>query len=289
MMRARHSQRGFTLVELVVGMVISTILAGMIAMLIGAPVDSYMQQARDSELVEASDRITRTLTADLSRALPNSVRISNVGNRSILQMLEVTDVVYFVPEPVGATPAQAAQGLNFSAADTQFTAYGSFVHSSANPLLVVNNTGQGLFDAYSMNGVIVRNAAPGGSAATTNDISVNPAFRFTNGAPITNRMFVVNAPITYICNRTTGFLQRFANHSVAANMPANESAAQLNSFGTQVTVVAMGVTACSLACAAGSTSPCQNTLTLAMNMSRGVAPDVSTTRVLHQVAVENTP
>jgi MSHA biogenesis protein MshO len=289
MMRAVHSQHGFTMVELIVGMVISTILAGMIAMLIGAPVDSYMQQARDGELVEASDRITRTLTADLGRALPNSVRIRNVGTRSILQMLDVTDVVYFVPEPVGATPAQQEQGLRFGATDTQFTAYGSFLHSSATPFLVVNNEGQGGFDAYSMDGVIVQNAVPGGTNTNVNVIDISPAFEFTHGAPTTNRMFVVDAPITYVCNRATGVLQRFAKHVIGANLPANESAPQLNSVGTEVTVVATGVTACSFACAAGSTAPCLSTLTLTMNLSRGVAPDVSTTRVLHQVAVENTP
>lgn len=288
MMRPPRSQRGFTLVELIVGMVITAILAGMIAVLIGAPVDSYLLQARNNELSEASGRITRTLTKDLNRALPNSVRIRNVGNRAILQMLEVTDVVYFVPQ--GANPLLAPQQLDFINADANFVVYGDFSHTTKNPsFLVVNNEGQGAGkNAYLTSGVIVSATVPAGTAATANPINLNPAFRFTNGAPTTNRMFVVSTPITYICNRATGLLQRFTDHAINAATPVNESSAQL--AGADVTVVATGVTGCSFACVPGTpNTPCLNAVTLSMSVSRGVAPNTSTIQVLHQVAVENTP
>lgn len=285
MMRTPHSQRGFTLVELIVGMVITTILAGMIAMLIGAPVDSYLLQTRNNELSEASGRITRTLTKDLDRALPNSVRIRNVGNRAIMQMLEITDVVYFVPQ--GADLTLAPQQLDFSTADTDFVVYGDFSHTSTTTFLVVNHTGTGTTNAYLNSGVIVSATVPGGTATTVNPILLNPAFQF-NGPPGTNRMFAVRSPITYICNRATGLLQRFERHAIGANTPVNESAAQL--VGADVTVVATGVSGCSFACEPGTpNTPCRNALTLSMSVTRGVAPDVATIQVLHQVAVENTP
>ena len=289
MKRSRTSQRGFTLLELIVAMVISAILAGMIAMIIGAPVDSYLQQGRNSELSEASDRIAGTLTADFSRALPNSVRIRNVGVRSVVQMLEVMDVVYFVPQ--GPDPTQAPVQLDTAVADSSFSALGSFANSDDNNVfLVVNNTVTS--DVY-RNVPAVRASAivPAGTTTSPNTISLSPAFRFANGAPPTNRMFVVRrTPITYICNRGSGLLQRYANHAIGANIPTNESAAQLNSLGTQVTVVATGVTGCSVTCGPGpANQPCRNTLTVSMTLRSGVAPQTSTVRVLHQVPVGNTP
>lgn len=286
MMRPPHSQHGFTLVELVVGMVITTILAGMIAVLIGAPVDSYLLQTRNNELSEASGRITRTLTRDLNRALPNSVRIRNVGNRAIMQMLEVTDVVYFVPQ--GPNPLLAPQQLDFSTADADFVVYGDFSHTpDNNTFLVVNHSGTGTTNAYLNSNVIVSATVPAGTATTTNPIHLNPAFQF-NGPSGTNRMFAVRSPITYICNRTSGLLQRFERHAIGANTPVNESAAQL--AGAVVTVVATGVTGCNFACVPGTpNTPCRDALTLSMSLERGVAPNTSTVQVLHQVAVENTP
>lgn len=286
----QRRQHGFTLVELVVSLVVSSILMGMIAMIIGAPVDRYMEQRRRSELVDASDRITRVLAADLAHALPNSVRIRNSANISVLQMLEVTDVAYYVAEPLPATPAQALEGLSFLNNGDQFVAYGRFDNPrGANPpLLVVGHTGINPNNAYSpANTVMAGNAnvdtTPGMNG---HPITLAAGSRFGNTSA-TNRIFAVRAPITYVCNRSTGRLQRFTDHAIAAALPANESAAQLNSPGTVVSTLATGVTTCNVACVVSANSLCDDAVTLSVTLTRGAAPAISTLRVFHQGAVEN--
>lgn len=287
-------QRGFTMVEMVVSLVVSSILMGMIAMIIGAPVDRYMEQRRRNELVDASDSITRMLTADLAHALPFSVRISNSANISVLQMLEVTDVAYYVPEPPLPNAAQALEGLNFLNNGDQFTAYGRFdgprsVIPPLRPWLVVGHTGTGTFDAYSpANNIRIMNAVPTPTPGMNGyPITLGAGFRFGNPSSATNRLFAVRAPITYVCNSATGRLQRFTDHGFAAVPPANEAAPELNTPGTVVSTLATGVTSCNVACPLANTV-CNRTVTLSVTLSRGVVPNISTLRVFQQAAVENT-
>lgn len=290
---AHARQRGFTMVEMVVSLVVSSILMGMIAMIIGAPVDRYMEQRRRGELVDASDSITRMLTSDLARALPFSVRIRNSANISVLQMLEVIDVAYYVPEPPLPNAAQVLEGLSFTNNGDQFTAYGRFdglrrVNPPSLPWLIVGHTGAGTFNAYSpANNIRISNAVPPPAPVMNGyPITLGAGFRFRN-ASVTNRLFVVRAPITYVCNRATGRLQRFTDHDFGAAPPANEAAPQLNSPGTVVSTLATGVTSCNVSCPPTNTL-CERTVTLSVTLSRGVAPNISALRVFQQAAVENT-
>jgi MSHA biogenesis protein MshO len=272
---------GFTLVEMVVAITISAILMGTIAMLIGRPVEAYAEQSRRNELIDASDRIHRMLGNDLSKALPNSVRIQNFGNTQVLQMLEVTDVLYYQEE---LTPAQADVGLDV-AGDTRFQAYGSY---TLNPttLLVVNDTAGA---AYGNAGVIASVATPAAPQPLgAHTINFFPAFTFTNGPSPTNRIFAIRAPITYVCNLTSGRLTRFANHARDTQIPVDESAAQLNSADAQSSVVATGLTACALQCAALNGNRCQQTLTFSATIERGAAPDIDRVLVNRNYRVENT-
>ena len=92
----RHAG-GFTLIELVVGIVLSAIVIGFAALFMSTPVDAYFAQSRRSGLVDSSDAITRRLADDLRHALPNSVRIRNAGTRAIVELLVVEKVAFYRP------------------------------------------------------------------------------------------------------------------------------------------------------------------------------------------------
>lgn len=279
-----RDDRGFTLVEMVVAITISAILMGTIAMIMSRPLQSYVEQSRRSQLVDTSDRIGRMLGNDLAKALPNSVRIDNVGNVKVVQMLEVSDVLYYKQEPLGATPAQAAAGLKFTAADTLFDAYGSFTSNSS--LLVINDM---VGAAYGAGGVISADTS-GAQAFGTHSVTLAPAFQFPNGSSSTNRLFAINkSPITYVCNLASGILTRFTDHARNAAMPADETDAQLNSPGSLSSVLATGVTACAFQCSLPPGNPCQRTLTFAATVTRGTAPDIDRIEIMRQFGVENTP
>lgn len=276
---------GFTLIELIVSIAISSIIVGMIALVMGAPADQYLQQSMHNELVEASERTTQTLTTDLNAALPNSVRIGNYANTEVLQMLAVTDVVYYQDETVAPT---ANAGLRIGAADNRFDAYGRF---SQRPVwLVVNHELQPGRNAYAGTDVITPASinVPLNAWGTTN-VLLAPAVQFNSPSP-TNRMFAVSGPITYVCNRTTGILRRFSSHAIAPAMPVDETAPQLNTPGTVTETVATGISACSLRCTTvvGS-SACARTVSFTMTVTRGAVADPQFIQIMQQFAVENLP
>lgn len=281
---ATGASSGFTLVELIVAIAISSLLIGMIGMIMGAPVDSYLEQSKRNDLVNVAERIERTLNTDLNTALPNSVRIGNFANTAVLQMLAVKDVVFYQE---AVTPANPAVELSFVTPGDTFRANGPF---SQTPLwLVVNNEGIPNRDAYELLNVITSTK----NAVTINsDISsvaiADVTFTFASNPLSTNRMFGVSGPITFVCNRTTGILRRFEQHAINRFVPADESAAQLNSPGTLSSIVATGVFGCSLRCRSKpGSSTCLNTVTFDVTVTRGVAPDDENIRLLQQFSVEN--
>ena len=75
---ARHG--GFTLLELIVVIVITGIIAGMIAIFVTRPVTAYFDTARRAELTENADTASRRIARDLRTALPRDAYIcTDVG------------------------------------------------------------------------------------------------------------------------------------------------------------------------------------------------------------------
>src|SRR5205814_7956125 len=68
-------QRGFTLLEAVLVIAMTGIVAAMVAVFIRAPVNAYVDQARRAELSDAADTALRRMAREVQRALPNSVRV----------------------------------------------------------------------------------------------------------------------------------------------------------------------------------------------------------------------
>ena len=78
-MRARLAQHGFTLIELVVTLVISTIVIAFVSLFISGPVQGFTDQSRRVRLVDAADAALEKIGRDVRRSLPNSVRTTSSG------------------------------------------------------------------------------------------------------------------------------------------------------------------------------------------------------------------
>ena len=76
----KRSSRGFTLVELVITITISTIVVSFMAMFISGPVASYADMTRRVQLVDLAESSLRRISRDIRRALPNSIRIRTSGS-----------------------------------------------------------------------------------------------------------------------------------------------------------------------------------------------------------------
>jgi MSHA biogenesis protein MshO len=224
--------RGFTLIEIVIAIAISSIVVIFAAMFIGAPVGAYQAQSRRVELVADASSIWPRMEGDLRRALPNSLRTLRNGNFVVIELLRVDNVARLITPPT--TPFF-------------FTAGG---YNGAPQYLSVNNHGTPGRDAYTLSESMVRvtiNSSATGVAGEYR-IDVNPVPVLTAGASPRNRLYFVEGPVTYLCDEGQGTLRRYANYTVAANQAARATpgalAAAVAAGGGTTELVAQGLTAC---------------------------------------------
>ncbi|MDD5180677.1 MAG: type II secretion system protein [Gallionellaceae bacterium] len=243
-------QRGFTLVEMIVVMVITGILGGMVAMFIRAPMQGYVDSARRAEMTDVADTALRRITRDLRLALPNSVRVTGTCNGTATCYLE------FLPTTGGgryradAAPSGASAGcgslaadvLNFTAADTCFEVLGAmppaFVGGESVVVYNLGIAGASAYDntsrtttAVTAAGNIINIAAPG------------KLFPFDSPG---HRFQVITTPVTYACapvaDGTGGTLTRYWGYAITDPQPT--TLATLTSVNGGA-LLATNVSACS--------------------------------------------
>ena len=204
-------QRGFTLVELVMVIVIMGVIGGMVSVFMKSPIDAYFASARRAALTDTADTVVRRIARDIQRALPNSLR-----------PLNNSQCIEFIPTRTGGRYRAADAGaLSFgSPGSSSFNVFGDFTAVSTTvpadqqikPLdvIVLYNLGipgtAGL-DAYSgtnIASVTAVAATPTGTppeTALTVTVpgTVNATFPFLN---TTNRFQVVPTGenvVAYVC------------------------------------------------------------------------------------------
>jgi MSHA biogenesis protein MshO len=282
------THKGFTLIELVVTMSISTVVIAFVAMFISAPVKGFTDQARRAGLVDAADSALRRIGRDVRRALPNSIRITAAGSTVALELLSTVDGARYRAVPPGGVETV----LDFSAADGAFNLIGPMTQvskpfSSTSHYLSVYNVGVPGADAYELANVItpagtridiVADAQPGEDRVT-----LAPAYRFAYESP-TQRMFLVDGPVTYLCDAAAGTLTRYAGYSIASSQGARDSAGELLGAGASSSLMADRITACAMSYTPG-TSERAGLVTLNL----GVGADGESIALLSQIHVDNAP
>ena len=283
------NEKGFTLIELVVVIVLSTIVVSFMAMFIVVPVQGYVDQVRRAALVDVAENSLSRIARDIHRALPNSIRITSSGSVVALEMINTVDGVRYREQP---PPDDDTKQLNFSAADDAFNSVGVFTgvskpFSSSSHYLSVYNVGVPGANAYELVNVIT---PPGtqinidtDAIAGEDNVTLSPAFQFAYGSP-SRRIFLVDGPLSYLCDLSAGTLTRYSGYSITGSQSNRDSAAELVAAGASDTLVADHVSACSLAYAPG-TSQRASLVTLQI----AVTDTAETISLLHQVHVNNAP
>lgn len=82
-----YRQAGFTLIEAIMVIVITGILAGIVAVFITKPVQGYVDAVRRAELTDAADEAFRRITRDIRLALPNSLRVGSAGGMNYIEFI----------------------------------------------------------------------------------------------------------------------------------------------------------------------------------------------------------
>lgn len=241
-------QRGFTLVELIMVIVIMGVIGGIVSVFMKSPIDAYFASARRAALTDTADTTVRRMARDIQRALPNSIRTSGA------QCLE------FIPTKTGARyrADDTADGLSFdTAGDTFFKMLGSNTDFAgvANGLpanqrivsgdvIVVYNLGITGANAYDQTNTAVVNGAPlstGPASAPETAITVissqppaSPTFPLASGS---SRFQVVAADelqVAYVCSGSNLYRTASTAFTPAAACPTTGSiiAANVNCAST---------------------------------------------------------
>lgn len=283
------NEKGFTLIELVVVIVLSTIVVSFMAMFIVVPVQGYVDQVRRAALVDVAENSLSRIARDIHRALPNSIRVTSSGSGVALEMINTVDGVRYREQP---PPDDGTKQLDFSAADDAFNSVGVFTgvskpFSSSSHYLSIYNVGVPGANAYELVNVIT---PPGtqinidtDAIAGEDNVTLSPAFQFAYGSPA-RRIFLVDGPLSYLCDLSAGTLTRYWGYSITGSQSNRDSAAELVAAGASDTLVADHVSACSIAYAPG-TSQRAGLVTLQL----AVTDTAETISLLHQVHVNNAP
>jgi MSHA biogenesis protein MshO len=238
--------RGFTLIELVVVITISAILAVFMVFFLSTPVEAYFAQSQRAAFVDSADHILRSVGSDVPTALPNSIREASSGSVVALELLATTAVARYYGQGDKSYLPPAQQKLEelwLNQLDTDFYTLDLFASTSGSYLAIDNQTLPG---AYAFGGVMTplpRTFTITAVGATSED-HVNftaPGFDFTTASP-TNSVFLVSGPVSYLCDTTAQTLERYSGYTVSAVQYT--TAAGLTAAGATASLIAQNVSAC---------------------------------------------
>ena len=307
---------GVTLVELVVVITITGIIAVVMGKMIVQPIMGFQATARRAELVDAAEMALRQTARDIRRALPNSVRVDPAGHA--IEMLSTLDGARYRVKP-GTLPgghnhAPAQYRLQVPGTDNNgFNIVGFFrnitippggwVSSAQTPpaRLAIYNQGNIAADAYAdgdesialppASYVMTRNDVTrftvdgDGYLPTPDEQSITPnpgqSFNFRWDSD-THRVFIVSTPITYLCDPAAGTITRYWNYPIRTAQPTNPAAAPLNAGNNAL--LTRPVTVCVF-----KYTPGTNTRAGIVTLDITVRDNDSgeQVRLLHQVHVDN--
>jgi len=112
----RHrADNGFTLIEMVISITVLAILSASAAVFLRGPITSYFDTERRADLSDAGGLAMAKLSQEISRAVPNSVRITTVSPTEFY--LEFLPVV-----SEGRFRSASGNPLDFGVPDTGFDA-----------------------------------------------------------------------------------------------------------------------------------------------------------------------
>ena len=243
-MKPRAGASGFTLVELIVVIVLSGIVAAFVARNIARPLLGFVDVSRRAELVDTGDTAISRIIRESRLALPNSIRVQG---GVALEFLRTRSGGRYRRLDI---PGGGENPLDFVAPDTSFDVLGQLnnfgvicaattancgasvasttacMASTAQDCLVIYNTGQpadcSLLAAGRSNAYCGDNVA-GIDIADTATATMTFAFdSATENFPLPSpnqRFHVVDTPVTYLCNLGTAQLLRFDGYPIAATQP----------------------------------------------------------------------
>lgn len=290
----RKRDRGFTLVEAIVVIVLTSILAGIMVLFIRNPVQSYVDSAGRAELTDVAEIALRRMAREIHGAVPNSVRFTTSGNTSFLEFIPSKAGGRYLSEEDGAdTTGQPHPSLSFTDPNLwQFEVIGPLPQSPyaivRNDIIIINNFGTGFTDgdAYAANANNRALVDQINNSSKLITLINNPFANHVNPSP-GKRFIVAGTPVTFACvNDPTGrgVLRRYWGYGFMAVQGDPAATAQM-------ALMADNVVGCNFSVQA--TANRQTALVgLAIALARakpGALNNLETVTLAQQIHVDNTP
>ncbi len=246
-----HQSKGFTLIELVMVIVLTGILATVASVFIVGPIEGFVDSNRRAELVDIAETALHRMSRETRHALPNSVRIANNGTRFAIEFLRTSTGGRYraLPASVGVSDPldftvntdsfDILGGLPaFNQVDTAGGTGRAACLNNTVDCLVIYNTGTSAtdFNAYIGNNIAAITAISN-TALTFNNSDV-AGWRFPAASPV-QRFFVVDTPMSFVCDSASGELWMYQNYAIQAAQPV-----AAGSFGGVGAVLADQVSNC---------------------------------------------
>ncbi|MDH3287712.1 MAG: type II secretion system GspH family protein [Betaproteobacteria bacterium] len=264
--------RGVTLIEMIVVIAITGILAAAVAVFIRRPIEGYVDAARRAELTDIADTALRRMTRDLRTALPNSVRVTSVGGVAYLEYLQTSAGGRFREE---VDNGGGGDVLDFTAADSAFDVIGPMPSFAGGESIVI----------YNLNSDPAVPSANAYLGDNREAYATNTATTITLGAPklfplrSTGKRFqVVQYPVTYRCDAVAGELRRYWGYAIAAAQPTPP-------VTPNNALLARNISGCAFSYATGGATGRTGVVALDLQVSQSG----ETVRLFQQVHVSNVP
>jgi MSHA biogenesis protein MshO len=271
---------GFTLVEVVMVITITGLLAAVVARFIVSPVQAYLATAARATLVDQADLTLRRIGRDLRIALPNSVRVSPSGLS--LELIPSSGGARFATEGSGA--------LQAGVLDSSFDVLGPPITLAASQNLVFYNLGTGVIgsDAYAAN------ASAGQQAESNRRTSTNAAgpasiiaLSTLAALPVAAvsppyRVVAVDSPVSYRCDLGAGTLVRHQGYGFLPSQPDPPT-------GGSSAVLATGVTDCGFRAETTLVAARAALINLRLTLGAAAGAEGESVSLKHAVHVDNLP
>lgn len=302
--------RGFTLIEAVLVIVITGILAGVVAVFIAKPVGSYVDTVRRAALSDIADGALRRIGREVRSAVPNSLRVTTVAAGNFVEFIPTNDGARYRVEQTAGT----GNILDFtlSSTETGFDIFGvSPILAVNKDFLVIFNTGQcSNAGCTAASPCIGANAYEGCNRRVISGTSTTLSGGVTYGSGITfvsattpmpfdspgHRLAVVpsTGPVTYGCVAPTAaetaagivgpsVIRRYTNYNIASGVWSTALSGPPPVAATTA-ILADSVSACTFTYAPGVTAR-SGLLTLAMTVTRSG----ESVTLYHEIHVDNQP
>ncbi len=282
--------RGFTLIEMIMVIMITGIIAVVVGRFIAKPIQGFIDLSRRAQLVDVASVTLERMSREIRLALPNSIRVDGTGR-----------VIEFARTVSGARYRSAGPGdvLDFTANTDTFDVLGVLPNlvppglitsnpgavladcvSGAVDCLAIYNTGQVGADFYAADNIAALQGVTAVSISFNGD-TLTPPFTLTSPG---QRFFIVDEPVAYLCDLGAGSVVRYAGHVITPLQANVDSVAELTGAGAAGRLLADGISACSFSYQAG-TATRGGLLTLRITVSN----QGERVALMQQVHVSNVP